>query len=155
MLKRLALALIAFASPALAEDAPVLAEYWANNSSLPPEYAWETGVTILADGRLTLKHCTGYETEGPACKTRRARVPETALKVILTAAEASGLGDQPARRSDVVMVGGSASGGLVWLDGTRIDLPSDVHQDDVDRVAGVIRAIQAAIPARFDRFLDD
>ncbi|WP_136645584.1 hypothetical protein [Tabrizicola sp. YIM 78059] len=143
------------ATPALAQDAPVLAELWANNGSLPPEFAWETGVTIHDNGQLTLRHCRGYETDGPACKTRKAKVGADALEAIRAAAKTSGLHDKPARPPEVVMVGGAMTGGLVWLDGQRIDLPAEVHEDDLDRVSGVMRAIRAAIPDRFDRFLDD
>lgn len=146
---------VVLAFPASAEEAPVLAEYWTNNGSLPPAYAWETGITIRADGALTLRRCTGYETEGPACKTRRAKIAPEALEVIREAAAASGLRERPARLPEAVMVGGDMTGGLVWLDGARIDLPSDVHEDDVNRVAEVIRAIETAIPDRFARFLDD
>ena len=62
------------ATAAIGQDAPVLAEYRTDSGSLPPEYAWETSVTILEDRQLTLKHCKGYETDGPACKTRKATV---------------------------------------------------------------------------------
>lgn len=154
MLKRL-LVLTLLAAPALAEEAPVLAEYWTNNGSLPPEYAWETEVTILADGTLTLKRCTGYETEGPACKTRRAKVTPEALEAIRAAAIASGLHEKPAGQPDEVVVGGSQTGGLVYLDGTRILLPSDTLPGDRERVGSVLRAISAAIPRRFTRFLGD
>lgn len=154
MLKRvLFLALIA--SPALAEDAPVLAEYWTNSGSLPPEYAWETSVSIREDGALTLKRCTGYETEGPACKTRRAKVAPEVQEAIRAAATASGLRETPAGQPDEVMVGGSQTGGLVYLDGARILLPSDTLPGDRERVGAVLRAISAAIPRRFSRFLGD
>lgn len=151
MLKTIALLLLT-ASPALAQD--ILAEYWTNSGSLPPEYAWETTVTILTDGQLTLKHCTGYETEGPACKTRRARVDDAALAAIRSAAVDSGLAAKPARESDVVMVGGSLTGGAVYLDGTKLALLSQPAEADTPRVTKVLEAIAAAIPPRFDRFLD-
>ena len=67
--------LLALTVPAGADElSPVLADYWTDSGSLPPEYAWETSVLIREDGQLELKHCKGYETEGPACKLRHAKV---------------------------------------------------------------------------------
>lgn len=152
MLKPLAL-LILTAAAAQADDA-VLAEYWTNSGSLPPEYAWETSITILADGQLTLRHCKGYETEGPACKTRRARVKEEALATIRTAARDSRLAVKPARETDTPMVGGGLTGGAVYLDGARIVLVPQPAEPDVPRVRKVLSAIAAAIPQRFVRFTD-
>ncbi len=140
--------------PALAEDAAVLAEYWTDSGSLPPEYAWETTITILEDGTLTLKHCKGYETEGPACKIRRARVAEEALAVIRIAAAESGLAKDPARETETPMVGGGLTGGLVYVEGQEVRLLSQPAKADADRVGKVLAAIAAAIPARFDRFTD-
>ena len=153
MLKPLALLLLT-APAAMAQDSPVLAEYWTDSGSLPPEYAWETTVTILDDGALTLKHCKGYETEGPACKTRRATVPEDALAAIRTAAAESGLANKPAREAEFPMVGGGLTGGLVYVDGQKVKLLSQPAEADADRVGKVLAAIAAAIPPRFDRFVD-
>ena len=153
MLKAIALLLLT-ATAAIAQDAPVLAEYWTDSGSLPPEYAWETTVTILEDGALTLKHCKGYETEGPACKTRRAQVAEEALAAIRTAAVESGLADKPARETEFPMVGGGLTGGLVYVDGQKVKLLSQPAEADADRVGKVLAAIAAAIPPRFDRFVD-
>ena len=157
MLRLLSLAaLLATLTPAAqAQDAAVLAEYWTNNGSLPPEYAWETEVTIRSDGELTLKHCKGYETEGPACKTRRAKVAPEALARITAAAEASGLAEKPARETDTPMVGGGLSSGRVLLDGREVALISQPAEADAGRVAPVLAAIRAAIPPRFNRFLED
>lgn len=111
MLKPLAF-LIVLALPVQADEpAPVLADYWTNSGSLPPEYAWETSVLIREDGQLELKHCRGYETEGPACKQRKAKVPATALEAIRTAATDSGLLEEPARETDAPVVGG----GMTWV----------------------------------------
>ena len=151
MLKLLALLLLT-ATAAIAQDAPVLAEYWTDSGSLPPEYAWETSVTILEDGRLTLKHCKGYETEGPACKTRRAKVSDDALSAILAAAQDSDLAEHPAQQAEYPMVGGGATSGVVYLDGGKIALPSQPADADAARVGKVLSAIAAAIPPRFDRF---
>ena len=153
MLKPLALLLLT-ATAAMAQDSPVLAEYWTDSGSLPPEYAWETTVTILEDGTLTLKHCKGYETEGPACKSRRANVSEDALAAIRTAAVESGLADKPAGETEFPMVGGGLTGGLVYVDGQKVKLLSQPAETDADRVGKVLAAIAAAIPPRFDRFVD-
>ena len=155
MLRLLAIALVLIPFAALAEDAPVLAEYYTDSGSLPPEYAWETEVTIHTDGRLVLQRCTGYETEGPACKSRRAKVDPAALEAIRAAALASGLADTPAKPSDYPMVGGSVTGGVVHLDGAKVLLISDPQEADAPRVAGVLNAVRAAIPARLNRFLTD
>jgi hypothetical protein len=154
-IRKISLALCLTAVPfcALAEDAPVLAEYWTNSGSLAPEYAWDTDVIIHQDGKLTLKHCTGYETEGPACKTRRATVPEAALAAIRQAAIDSGLADAPAREREDLMVGGGATGGVVMLEGKQIKLLSQPTDADAERVGKVLQAIAAAIPHRFDHFL--
>lgn len=154
-MKRLLLAVTFAAQPlaALAEDAPVLAEYWTDSGSLPPEYAWETSVTILRDGKLTLKHCRGYETEGPACKTRRAKVAQATLEAIRDAAQSSGLAQKPARQSEDIMIGGGSTGGVVYLDGQKIDLLPQPTAEDAERVGSVLKAIGAAIPSRFDHFL--
>lgn len=145
-------ALLLSLGPAQAQDAPVLAEYWTNNGSLPPEYAWQTTVTIREDGELTLKHCKGYETD--RCKTRRATVPPEALAAIRTAATASGLADKPARDTEMPIVGGGLTGGVVYLEGRKVILLEQPAEPDVPRVDMVLDAIAAAIPARFDRFLD-
>jgi hypothetical protein len=151
----LALSLAALPLAATAEKAPILVEYRTDSGSLPPEYAWETTVTILADGELTLRHCTGYATEGPACTQRRARVREAALEAIRLAAAESGLAEAPAQESAEVIVGSGSTGGRVFLNGTEIALLSQPAAPDVARVGAVVTAIEAAIPARFDRFLQD
>jgi hypothetical protein len=154
MLKPLAL-LLALSLPAQADElAPVLADYWTNSGSVPPEYAWETSVLIREDGQLELKHCTGYEVEGPACKLRKAKVSDAALEAIRTAATESGLIQKPARETETPMVGGGLTWGRINLVGGTVDLPSQPAEADVARVNKVLDAIAAAIPARFDRFTD-
>ena len=154
MLKYAALLLVLITVPARAEDAGILAEYWTDSGSLPPEYAWETTVTIREDGTLTLKHCKGYETEGTACKHRRARVPDEALETIRAAAAESGLADKPARETETPMVGGGLTGGAVYVGGQKVKLLSQPAATDVERVGKVLAAIADAIPPRFDRFTD-
>lgn len=153
MLKPLAFLLLT-ASATVAQDAPVLVEYATDSGSLPPEYAWETSITIQADGRLTLKHCKGYETEGPACKTRRATVSDDDLAAILAAARDSNLATTPARPTEYPMVGGGSTSAVVYLDGTEVVLLSQPADADAERVGKVLAAIAAAIPPRFDRFID-
>jgi hypothetical protein len=146
------LASLPIAAPA--QDAP-LAELWTNNGSLPPEYAWEATVTISTGGQLILRRCAGYETEGDACTTRRARVPDDQLQAIRDAVAASGLLTDPAQQTEEPTVGGGLTGGRVWLEGTEIALPPQPATDDVTRVQSVLAAIQAAVPARFGRDLGD
>lgn len=153
MLRALILCLLPL--PALAQEAPILATYYADSGSLPPEYAWETNVTIYEDGRLTLRRCTGYETEGPACKDRKAKVTPAALDAIREAALASGLAETPATQTDDPQVGGGVTGGAVYLDGVKLPLPSEPIAADAARVAAVLRAVRVAIPPRFNRFLTD
>ncbi|MCB6177673.1 hypothetical protein LHP98_05965 [Rhodobacter sp. Har01] len=156
MFRRLAL-VAALAAPLAvqAEDAAVFAIYWANSGSLPPEYAWDVDVTILADGKLTLKHCTGYETEGPACKTRKATVTAAQMDAIRAAVVDQGLDRTPAQQVDDIPVGGGASGGVIWLDGQKIELPAYPTEADTPRVNAVLTAVVAAIPQRLqDRFLN-
>jgi hypothetical protein len=153
MLKPFAL-LLALALPAQAEPTPDLADFRTDSGSLPPEYAWETSVLIRVDGQLELKHCTGYETEGPACKIRRAKVGEAALQAIRTAATESGLASKPARETDTPTVGGGLTSGRVNLGDVVIELPSQPAEADAARVEKVLAAIAAAIPARIGRFID-
>lgn len=149
MLKPLAI-LFALSLPAHAQE--VLAEYQTDSGSLGPEYAWDTTVSILSDGQLTLKHCR-YAAESPSCKTRRATVPEDALAAIRRAASESGLAEKPARDAEELVIGGGLTSGAVYLDGTKIDLLPRPAAADVERVEKVLDAIAAAIPRRFDRFL--
>lgn len=147
-------ALLLCLAPAVQAQEAVLAEYWTNNGSLPPQYAWQTGVTIRADGSLTLTHCKGYQ-EGPACTTRHGRVPPEALTSITAAAEASGLAVKPARETEMPIVGGGQTGGRVVLEGGEALLIPQPAEADAARVADVLSAIRAAIPARLHRFLQD
>ncbi|MBN8631547.1 MAG: hypothetical protein J0L76_11895 [Rhodobacterales bacterium] len=154
MLKRVLLLAALIALPAQADDALVLAEYWTDSGSLPPEYAWTTSITILEDGQLTLKHCKGYDSEGPACKTRRATVPEPALTAIRTAAEESGLAAKPAKEAEFPMVGGGLTGGRVYVGGQQVVLLAQPADADADRVGRVLEAIAAALPPRFAHFIN-
>lgn len=145
----------AFAGTTLAEDAGVLATYHTDNCCVPPEGAYEVDVTVLKDGALTLIRCEGYETEGPGCRTRRAKATPAALEAILKAAADSGLAGKPAARSLEPSMGGGGTSGSVMLDGSEVILPRDPANEDAERVALVLRAIRDALPARLDRFLED
>ena len=136
---------------ALADEAPVLAVYWERSGSLPPQYAWSTTVTIRTDGQLLLKHCKGYETEGPACTTEKARIKPARLETITAAARASGLAENPATEANDFPIGGSTVAGRVTLDGTVIDLPTFPVKADQDRVANVLTAIAKTLPHRLVR----
>lgn len=148
-----ALALLPF--PAIGQETGVLAEFWADSGSLPPEYAWATDVTILTDGHLTLRYCVGYETEGPACKTRKAMVDDAHRAAILAAVAQSELVERPARISDELIVGGGSAGGKVFVEGVEVALPAFPVDADTPRVALVIDVIREAIPERFrNRYFD-
>ena len=154
----LAFPLALFPLSASAEDAAMLAQYWTDSGSVSPEYAWETTVTILEDGSLSLKYCTGYSTEGPDCKTRRAKVSEDQLQAIRAAAAESGLAETPAKElsDDMIPIGGGATGGKVVVDGQEVDLIAFPIGEDAERIAPVLSAIHDAIPERLrHRFMDE
>jgi hypothetical protein len=156
-LRQWALAVLCLAAPsgAVAAQAAPLAEYWARSGSLPPEYAWSVDVSITADGHLTLKHCKGYETEGPACRTRSAKVDRAHLDAILAVTREAGLDKTPVNTLTDIPVGGGTDGGAVWLDGQKIDLPPFPAEGDAARVRTVLAAITDAIPQRLKtRFLN-
>ncbi len=154
-MKKLLLALTLAALPfaALAEDSPIVATYGTHNGSLPPEYAWDNFVVIHADGKMEVRHCKGYETEGPGCKTRRGKATPEALEAIRAAALASGLAEKPAAESEDLMVGGGGTWGSVFLDGQEIKLMSEPAEADASRVNAVLSAVAAAIPDKFERFM--
>lgn len=154
-MRTLLLALTLAISPiaASAEDSPIVATYGSNNGSLPPEYAWDNQVVIREDGKMEVRHCEGYETEGPGCRTRRGKVTPEAMAAIRAAALASGLAEKPASESEYPMVGGDGVWGSVFLDGQEIELMSDPAEADASRVGEVLSAIAAAIPSKFDRFM--
>ncbi len=148
----LALALAVTPLPAVAQE--VLAEYWTDSGSLPPEYAWETSVSIATDGKVTVKHCKGYETEGPGCKIRKGKATAEQLQAIRDAATASGLIDKPARPREEIMVGGGSVSGAVHMEGKVIKLISWPRTEDQARITAVLSAITAAVPARLHRFIE-
>jgi hypothetical protein len=148
-----ALLLAALPLPAVAQSAEVFATYWANSGSLPPEYAWDVDVTITSDGQLVLKRCKGYETEGPACKTRKAKVDAAKVEAIRAAVTAADIVANPPRSVEDTPVGGGSSGGTIVADGQTYILPAWPVAEDAERVSTVQNAITAAIPARFARFL--
>jgi hypothetical protein len=144
-------ALLLSLAPARADD--LLATYWASSGSLPPEYAWAVDVTITTSGKVTLKHCRGYETEGPACTTRTGKAGAARLNAIRQAVADSGLLERPAREAppEEIPIGGGSSGGSVVIDGQTVRLMAFPRADDAGRVAGVLAAIHAAIPSRLVR----
>lgn len=146
---------LTLATASVADEPAVLATYHADNCCLPPEFAWETNVTILDDGKLTLEQCTGYATEGVGCKTRRATVSEAALQAIRAAVTESDLAETPAALNPDPAFGGGGRSGSAMLDGVEIPLPRDPAIEDAERVALVLRAIAEAIPPKFDRFFED
>lgn len=149
----LTLALVALPLPALAEE--VLAEYWANSGSLPPEYAWSVEVAIDADGGVTVKDCKGYATEPPGCTILTGRTTPEKLQAIRDAVTAAGLIDRPARSAEEIMVGGGSTGGKVLLDRAEIPLPPQPAAEDAARVGQVLAAIRDAVPQRLQTLLTD
>jgi hypothetical protein len=142
-------------TPAWSDE--VLATYWANSGSLPPEYAWEVTVTISEAGKVTLKRCKGYETEGPACTLRTGKAKEAQLAAIRQAATESGLLETPAQEAppEEIPLGGGSTGGSVTLEGQTVTLLAYPRAEDAARVARVLSAIYAAIPARLaKRFIE-
>ncbi|MCX7888514.1 MAG: hypothetical protein N2422_02145 [Rhodobacteraceae bacterium] len=133
-------------SPAGAE---ALATYSQSSGSLPPAHAWQLDVTIAQGGTLALRFCRGYRTEGPACHAATAVPDPGRVDAILRAARASGLAADPARRLEdaAIPVGGPTRQGTVRLDGAVLDLPAFPRPEDAPRVAAVLDAIAAAIPA--------
>lgn len=138
-------ALLLWPGAAMAEP-EILATLTANSGSLPPPYAWNVEVTVSTEGRVIVTRCTGYETEGPACKTGEAAAVAGSLEAIRQAAEASGLADRPATAIDPPMVGGGWTSGTVRLGDRSIALIAQPIPADADRVATVLAVIGAAIP---------
>ncbi|MBL9047497.1 MAG: hypothetical protein JNK34_09350 [Tabrizicola sp.] len=138
---------------ATAEDNAIFVSYGYSTGSLPPEYTYSNEVTIFADGRLTVTHCKGYETEGPDCKTRKGKADAEAMQAIRDAAIASDLAARPAREPEFPMVGSDGTWGSVFVDGLEYVLLWETHAEDADRTGEVKRAIAAAIPKRFAKFM--
>ena len=138
---------------AMAEESSVFVTYGTNNGSLPPEYAWDNEVTIFESGKLEIRHCKGYATEGPDCRTRKGKVTAEAMQAIRDAAIVSDLAAKPAKPAEYPMVGGGGAWGTVSFDDQKYELIWDPSEADANRVGEVLRAIQAAIPARFENFM--
>lgn len=144
----LALATALLLAPGLATAETAFATYWANSGSLPPEYAWSVDVAITDSGAVTVKRCTGYETEGPACTTGTGTASAAQLEAIRQAVTDSGLLTSPAREAppEEIPIGGGSTGGSVTMDGQTVTLMPFPHAEDIDRVHAVLTAIAAAIP---------
>lgn len=127
-------------------ESDILATLTANSGSLPPPYAWNVEVTVRTDGRVTVTRCTGYETEGAACKTGEGAAVAGSVEAIRQAAEASDLADRPATAIDPPMVGGAWTSGTVRLGESSIALIAQPIPADEDRVSTVLAVIGAAIP---------
>ena len=138
---------------AVAEEAAVLVSYGTSSGSLPPEYAWDNEVIIYEDGKLVITHCKGYATEPPGCKTRKGKVSEEAMQAIRDAAIASDLAANPAKPAPDPMVGGGGSWGKVMVDGQTYEILWDPRAEDANRTGDLVRAIDAAIPDKFARFM--
>lgn len=137
----------------LAEDSPVLAVYNSDSGSVEPRYQWTTTVTIHEDGQIELEHCKNFEAATPTCRTRNGKAVPGGVEAIREATLASGLIDKPATPSEAVIVGGSAPSATVYIDGQPVEILSEPDFADRDRVNAVKAAIEAALPARFQRLV--
>jgi hypothetical protein len=152
-----ALAALLTLVPTLAAADQTLATYYASSGSLPPEYAWSVDVTITDTGKVTLKHCKGYETEGPACTTRTGKANAAQIEAIRIAVAESGLLETPAQEAppEEIPIGGGSSGGSVTIDGQTVTLMAFPRSEDANRVGKVRAVIYAAIPPRLaKRFIE-
>jgi hypothetical protein len=147
------LAVLPFVVPALAEESPIFVSYGYSTGSLPPEYTYSNDVTIFEDGSIQVIHCKGYATEGPGCRTRKGKVTDEAMTAIRDAAIASDLAATPAKKAEFPMVGGDGSWGSIFVDGQEYVLLWDPRAEDANRTGDLKRAIDAAIPSRFNRFM--
>lgn len=154
-MKVLSLALTLALTPlaALAEDAAVFVTYGYSTGSLPPEYTYSNDVTIFEDRKLVITHCKGYATEGQGCRTRKGKVTPEAMEAIRLEAIASDLAANPALKAKDPMVGSDGTWGSVFVDGLEYVLLWEPRAEDADRTGAVKRAIDAAIPDRFARFM--
>jgi len=151
MLRRLVLAALTLVShSAAAQEAEVLAEYWASSGSLPPQYAWSVSVSIRVDGVVILKRCKGYATDGAACTTQEGRAEAERLDAIRAAIAASGLVETPASQNENIPAGGGSTGGAVYVDSTKVNLPAHPAEADAQRVGDVLSTIVAALPERLE-----
>jgi hypothetical protein len=148
MVRRIALAALTLILPAaaMAQQGEVLAEYWSRSATVAPQYAWSLTVSIGVDGRTTVKRCTGYESEGPACRVQVGMAGPDSLEAIRAATAASGFLETPAGEASEISVGGETSGGTVYLEGVKVVLPAFPAARDVPGVDAVLNAIVAAIP---------
>lgn len=142
---RIFLAASATWATAAAVAAEPVATLHSHNGTLPPPYHRSLSVSIEADGRVTLKDCTGYDESG--CSTFTGEADGAALAAIDAAARTAGCPGNPLTENDNPPVGGGASSGGVLVDGTLCALPPYVIAEDEARKASVIAAIGAAIPA--------
>lgn len=154
---RLVWAVVVALAPQVAGAQALVAEYWANSGSLPPEYAWDVNVTFRDDGSVAVRRCKGYATEGPGCKLGKGKVSVEVLNTIRDAADVAGLAKNPPQRApdDEIPIGGGASGGAVWWQNEKIELPAYPAAKDAERVRAVLAVIHDAIPGKLrKRFVD-
>lgn len=134
--------------PARAED--ILASYHARSGSLPPDHARSIEAAISPAGQVSVTRCTGYETSGPACTSRTGTADAARIEALGQAVRDSGLLEKPAKKApaDAIPIGGGSTDGSITLDGQTVLLPAFPQAGDADRVARVLAAITAAIPAQ-------
>lgn len=150
---RWVLAAVLAVAPLGAQAQGLVAEWWASSASVEPEYAWSLDVSFYEDGAVAVRRCTGYETEGPACKQGKGKVSVEVLNTIRDAADAAGVAKKAPKAApdDEIPIGGGSAGGAVWWQGERIVLPDFPVRADVERVNMVLTAIRAAVPEKLDK----
>lgn len=147
-LTSLALAFSLAASPLLAQDTTEFA-YWGENSgSLPPEYAWDYGVTFMADRHAEVRYCKGYATEAPGCATTKFRLSKrkfATLQAVLAPLEAD-LAANPAKDDLNPPVGGGSVYGKLSMNGHEVALYAFPMADDAARVNAVLDVLRNNTP---------
>lgn len=151
MLRGLAV-ILAFTLPAQAEDA-LLATLEVRSGTVAPAHAWSVSISMTTDGLVTVRRCSGYETDGPACMTVTSSAAPEKLKAISSAARISGLATRPAKPLDPPMVGGGSISGTVILDGKTIEMIAQPDPEDAERVNTLIDIVRGAIPRELDPML--
>lgn len=144
----LAAGLLAGAPAARAQDPAaghVVATLGANNGTVPPPYHSHSSVILAGDGHVTVRVCQGYGDD--SCRVFEGQAAPGAVAAVLAAAEAAGLADTPPAANPHPPVGGGSTWGSVRLGDRTVTLPAFPAAADEVRVAAVLAAIRAAIPA--------
>jgi len=132
--------------PAVAQGLGALS-FSTSNGTVSPDYRWDLDFTIDAAGQGVLRRCTGYATEGDACRSHSFAVPQARRDAIAAAVRSGDLLQRQARPIPMPPIGGGATAATLTVDGQQVVLPPWPIQADSERVGAVRRAIRDAIPA--------